>query len=42
VLHGGAQYDRVDSLAALEMGQKKTRGVSEAMRHVGYGASEGE
>jgi hypothetical protein len=41
-LHGGAQRDRVDSLAALDMRQKKTRGVSEAMRHVGDGASEGE
>ena len=41
-LHGGAQRDRVDALAALEMRQKKTRGVGEAMRHVGFGASEGE
>ena len=41
-LHGGAQRDRVDALAALEMRQKKTCGVSEAMRHVGSGASEGE
>ena len=41
-LHGGAQCDRVDALAAFEMRQKKPRGVSEAMRHVGFGASEGE
>ena len=41
-LHGGAQRDRVDALAAFEMRQKETRGVGEAMRHVGFGASEGE
>ena len=41
-LHGGAQRDRVDALAAFEMRQKKMRGIDEAMRYVGFGASEGE
>jgi hypothetical protein len=41
-LHGIAQCDRVDTLAALEMRQEKTRGVDEAMGGVGYGASVGE
>jgi len=41
-LHGGSQHDRVDSPSALEMRQKKTRGIGEAMRHVAFGAGEGE
>ena len=41
-LHGGAQRDRVDALAALETKQKETRGIGEAMGYVGFRATEGK
>ena len=38
-LHGGAQRDRVDALAALKLRQKETRGIGEDIGYIGFRAT---